>query len=509
MNKSIFKKLPSLSFVKLFKLDKVERQLIYLVTITIFVVINFFLSPVSLRFDLSSGQAYTLSGATKKILRNLEDVVNLKFFVSSDLPTRLLPVKTDVIDFLNEYKKAGGSKIIVKILDPKKDQKALDQVKNAGIPELQFSQLEADKYAVTASYFGISINYEDKKEIIAQATDLESLEYNLTAAIYKLARKQLPKIGIVGKEDVSDPSQDDLYSLKKVLTQQFDTSPINISSDSAETEISSNYKSVLIFDNNKKEYSQQEIDAIKKYLEKKGTAVFFVDGTWVLDNLQTESARHNLFGLIKNWGVEVNKNLVLSTSAELVNFGNETMQFFTPYPFWIKTNNFNGKTSYFSNINQLTFPWVSSLTPTKKTGFEVTELIKTTARSWEQKGPPAGGFILDPQNIPQPEEKDLKEFIVAAQSKSKNGGEIVIIPSSRFIQERYLTRTSDNLGFTLNLLNDLASGGALSGIRQRAVSFYPLPDLNENQKDIFKYLNILLLPGLLTVLGGLRLMQRK
>lgn len=485
------------------KIKDLKKQIIFVLILSIFLISNFLISFISLRFDLSNGHAYTLANATKKILRNLNSVISINFFVSSDLPTRLIPLKTDVTDFLNEYKKAGQGKIVVKILDPKKDEQALNQVKETGIPELQFSQLEQDKYAVTATYFGIAINHGDKKEIIAQATDLESLEYNLTAAIYKLVKKELPKIGFVGKESVGDPREDDLYSLKKVLAQQFDLGQVDLSSASP------SYKSILVFDDNNKEYSQQEIDVLKKYLETKGTAVFFVDGTWVLDNLQTDQAKHNLFNLIKDWGIEINKDLILSSSAELVNFGNETVQFFTPYPFWVKTNNFNSKAGYFSNVNQLTFPWTSSLTLQKKTGFETIDLIKTTDKSWEQKGPPAGEFILNPQNIPQPQAKDLKEYIVTAQSKKKDGGEIVVIPSSRFVQEKYLTRTSENLGLILNIVNDLASEGALSGIRARTVTFYPLPDLGENQKDIFKYLNILLLPCLFVFFGGIKLFRKR
>ena len=120
---------------------------------------------------------------------------------------------------------------------------------------------------------------------------------------------------------------------------------------------------------------------------------------------------------------------------------------------------------------------------------------------------PAGG--LNPQNISQPQTEDLKEQIITAQSKKKNGGMVIVIPSSRFVQERYLTRTSDSLELTLNLLNDLASDGALSGIRQRSVAFYPLPNLTEGQKDFFKYLNILLLPCLFVFFGGIRLFRKR
>jgi len=491
------KNLKKINLINLLKLDIFKKQFIIILAFTVFIGSNFILSFVSFRLDFSNGQAYTLSSSTKNILRHLEKPVTIKFYVSSDLPTKLIIVKNEVVDFLNEFNKIGRGKVTVKTLDPKKDTNALKEVQELDIPELQFSQLEADKYAVTTAYFGIAIIIGDKKEIIAQATDLESLEYNLTAAIYKMVKTNLGKVAVLGMSEVFDTTNDNLATLKKVLRQQFEVSFVQ--------DIGNSYKSILIFDDNQKEYTREEVEKIKNYLDKKGTAIFFVDGVWVGSNLQTMESKNNLFGLLREWGVEVNKNLVLSTSAEMVNFGNESFQYYSTYPFWIKTNNFNTKSSFFSNINQLTFPWVSSVTVKNQPNIELQELVRSTKNSWLQ----SNNFVLNPQNIPQPTQNNLKEQVIVVQAKKKNGGQIIIIPSSRFIQENYLSRTSDNLEFTLNILNDLVSDGALSGIRQRAVSYYPLPELAENQKDIFKYLNILLLPGLLTLYGVVRLTKKK
>lgn len=465
-----------------------------------FILINILISPVSfLKYDLSFGNAYTLSTSTRKILKKLNTSMTISFFASSDLPARLLPLKNEVIDLLNEYQKENKGKLTVKILDPKKDQNALRQVGELGIPQLQFSQLEQDKYAVTASYFGIAINYGNQKEILPQVTDIESLEYNLTASIYRLIHKELVKIAVLGKTESFDPASDDLATFKSVLRQQFELDFIDVSSLK---EIDPAYKTILVFDDNRKEYTEEEIQAIKTYIDNGGKALLFVDGVWISDNLATDTAKHNLFSLLSDYGITVNTDLVLSANAELVNFGNSQISFLSPYPFWLKTNIFNAKSSYFSNVRQLTFPWVSSVAGGN-------ELIKTTNKSWEQKVSTASALVLDPQSIPQPQANELRQFTIVTEKKEKNGGVMMVIPSSRFILEKFLTRTSDNLGLVLNIVNDFASGGALSGIRQRAVSFYPLPDLPDNMKDLFKYGNILVLPLLFSFYGLVRLMKRR
>ena len=485
-----------LSLLKLFNLIQLKISAICLLVIGGFVIFNVLFSSISfLRYDFSYGKAYTLSTSTKKILHNLHDVVTIKFFSSSDLPTRLLPLKNEVIDLLNEYQKENKSRLTIKILDPKKDQKVLTEAQELRLPQLQFSQLEQDKYAVTSSYFGIVLSNGDKKEVLPQVTDIESLEYNLTASIYKLTNKELIKLGIVGKTETFNPNEDDLATFKSVMRQQFDLSYLNILDESSAKEIDPSFKTILVFDANKKEYTSQEIDAIKKYIDNGGKAIFFVDGVWVEDSLTTAPAKHNLFSLLAGYGITLNTNLILSANAELVNFGNSQMSFLSPYPFWLKTNKFNTKASYFSNIQQLTFPWASSVSGGSG-------LIKTTDKSWEQKN----NYLLNPQNIPQPQRDDLKVFTIVSESGNKN---ILVIPSSRFVLERFLSRTSDNLEFVLNAVNDFASGGELSGIRQRAISFYPLPDLADNMKDVFKYGNIIVLPLLFGLYGFIRLMKRR
>ncbi len=501
-----FNDIRKINLMKFFNLGKYDRQIIFLITIVIFILANILVSTLSFRLDLSNGKAYTLSNSTKKIIGNLDDIVNIKFFVSSDLPTRLIPLKTDVTDLLNEYKNQSKGKILIKILDPKKDQNALNEAKDAGIPELSFSQLEQDKYAVTTSYFGIEISYGSKKDVIPQVTDIESLEYNLTSSIYKLVNKALVKIGIVGQENSQDPQQDQLATLKSILGKQFDINFLDLSGNTGVKSIDSSIKTVLVFDTDSKEYNANELKLLKNYLDNAGKAIFFVDGVWVSDNLTTSSSKSNLFSLLADYGIKVENNLILSTSASLVNFGGGQMSLLIPYPFWLKSNNFNSKFSYFSNLSQLVYPWTSSINIVKKSDIDAQYLVKTSNKSWAENS----NFDLNPQNILQPRQNDFKEFIISAQVINKNNGsEIVVIASSRFVLERFLGQSTDNLEFVLNLLNNLASGGALSGIRSRSISFYPLPDLPENQKDIFRYLNTLLLPALFAFYGGVRLFKRR
>lgn len=476
-------------------IKKIQSSALVIGLIGLLVAANIAASFIPLRLDFSKGKAYTLSSATGNVLRDLKEPVTVTFFVSSDLPTRLLPLRTDVVDLLKEYAKKSN-KVDLRIVDPKRDTKAKSETEEAGIPELQFSQVEQDKYAVTTAYFGIALSYAGKKEAIPQVTDTASLEYNLTSAIYKMTRERIARIGATGLERTT--------VLGEVAKRQFVFEPLAFATDSAVPTIPSTYDALMIIDEGTAEYSQEDISAFSAYLEQGGKAVFFVDGVTVSDALSASSAQNGFLSLFAKYGIQVQKNLVLSESAELVNFGNETVQILTPYPFWIRTDSFNTNASYFSNVQTLTFPWTSSLA-VKKEDTRVTPLVYSPKRSWAQ----SETFELNPQAIPLPEESTMKEYMLAAESRAGESGKLVVIPSSRFIQDAYLGRVSGNLPFVLNILNDLVSAGALSGIYTRGVSFYPLPELTSSERDIFKYGTIFTLPLLFGLYGVFRLWRRR
>lgn len=477
--------------------------LIFIFFVVTFVLFTFF--PV--RLDFSKGGAYTLSSATKKTVRTISKMVEITLYISTDLPTKIIPLKTDVVELLQEYRRAGKN-IKITVIDPKKDTKIAEKVKELGIPELQFSQLEKNKYQTSSFYFGILIAYNDKTEVIPQVSDYQNLEYNLTSAIYRLTRTEMAKVALIGESQGTYGQQDPLASLKKVLSQQYTVVSLDLSTIKEEdtSTFLKEYATLVLLDNGTIHYSSEQIQLLKKYYESGKNIIVFADGIKIDERaLSITQADHNLNELTASYGAHIDYNAVLSTSAEYVNFGNETTQFLAPYPFWIRSNLFDTKSGLFANIQFVTFPWSSSLS-LKKTGqVAITPLITTSNKSWIQKD----SFSLNPNTIPQPTQKELKEYVLGALLKNKKGGEMIVISSSRFPFEQYMSRGGGNLDFVLNTIDTFSSNGALSGIRSRIVSFYPLPDLSDSQKDIYKYTAILLFPLLWGLYGAIRLIKRK
>ena len=516
------KALKQVNVVQAFGLYRFKMQSIVLIVLVLFFVSNFFLSTISFRLDFSKGKAYTLTPATKKILQNLDDTVTIEFAVSSDVPTQLSGVKREVTDLLREYD-SESAKVNTAIVDPQKDEKAKEKAQAANLPAIPFRLVSQNKASVVQGYFGVIISYKGSTATIGQATDINSLEYNITSSIYKLTRTDIPQIAIVGREEMVIPGQDPLGSFKQLAGQQFnvrfaspeasvspaeDTTTEDVLEPTEEPKpfvFQTQDKTAIVFDDGQKSYTNEELARLKEFLSDKKNIIFFVNGVWVSpENLSVSNANHNLFGLLKDWGIELEKNMVFSTSSELVNFGGSQFSIFLPYPGWLKTSIFNENASYFSNIPSLSYLWTSSLKVDNKSGYDVRELVRTTNSSWQQ----TSNFVIDPQSLPEPKQKDLKPFVITAESVKKDGGKIMVIASNKFVEDQYLSREAGNLEFILNVLNDYASDGALSGIRQRAVTIYPLPDLSTQEQEIYRYVNILLLPGLFGLYGIFRIYRR-
>jgi ABC-2 type transport system permease protein len=68
------------------------------------VVINLIGTRVFGRVDLTEQKIYTLSQSSKDLVKNLPDFMNVKAFISEDLPPELKTVSRYVRDLVDEYK---------------------------------------------------------------------------------------------------------------------------------------------------------------------------------------------------------------------------------------------------------------------------------------------------------------------------------------------------------------------------------------------------------------------
>ena len=141
------------------KIKNRTQLLIYiLVILGLLVVVNYLGTKWFERIDMTEGKEYSISASTKKILKNLDDIVNIKVYFSKNLPPNLTKVATDVKDILS------NTKLIARISGLQEDpaeNDARSMARSLVFPK--FRCRREDKARVINGYLGILFLYEDKR----------------------------------------------------------------------------------------------------------------------------------------------------------------------------------------------------------------------------------------------------------------------------------------------------------------------------------------------------------
>ena len=137
-----------------------------LIIVGILILVNYIANSIFFHFDITQNNDYSVSQVSKDTVRELDDVINIKAFFSKEVPPNLMSIKQDIKDIIDVYKNYSNGKVRVTYVDPKDDEESLKEVRNLGIPELQFSSLANDKYEVSTGYLGLAVIYGTKKEVI-------------------------------------------------------------------------------------------------------------------------------------------------------------------------------------------------------------------------------------------------------------------------------------------------------------------------------------------------------
>ncbi|MGD8908915.1 MAG: Gldg family protein, partial [Chromatiales bacterium] len=167
-----------------------------------FLAVNLWLAPVGwVRADMTQGNIYSISEATRSYLAQLREPMLIRGYFSAQTHPLLAPLVPRLRDLLEEYAVAGEGRVRVEFIDPQQhpelEREANEKYAIKPVP-FQF----ASKYqaSVVNSYFNILIRYGDQHEVLgfrdlievkAQSeTDLDvelrNPEYDITQSIKKV-----------------------------------------------------------------------------------------------------------------------------------------------------------------------------------------------------------------------------------------------------------------------------------------------------------------------------------
>ncbi|HNT27054.1 MAG TPA: GldG family protein [bacterium] len=508
--------------------------------------VNILASYAFLRLDLTRGGIYTVSDSTKKILADLPGTVQVKFYLSDELPPRVLPVKRDILDILKEYENYGKGKVELSVLVPEKDPNIEEDAKKAGIEKVNINVIGKNKEEVQAVYLGIALYYQEKSEILPVVMGIKDIEYELTSAILKLTREKKDTIVFLNKEvrlpDDLDPQMrmqlqsqlppshsitKDTMAVAEALREQYEVREVQIK----EGDPLPDGTTVLVIHeaDNLTEWEKYLVD---QFVLKGGSLVVLQSGIKFQQGMMGQERRINYGNLLEAWGLKLQGNMVLDlyNFPALIPSGN--MRYLQPYPFWIKVGAKQMDAAlpgYLRELGTLAFPFSSSIEIEQKEGLSYATVARSSGKSWEQRG----AVMAMPDQITQPQESEFKTFDLAVLAsgtfpsaftsgnlppkadaasflaKGEKPGRVFLAGTPELILDRNMRMFQSNGIFFINLVDYLTNSSDLAGIRSRDQGYVFIDaEVSDAMKEIIRWVGILLMPLVVVIFGVIRMMMR-
>jgi len=427
--------------------------------------------------DVSGNKLNSLSEASKNIIGELDDVVNVKVFVTGDLPAAIKPVANDMKTILESMARLNRQKLRISYLDPGNDEKAREEAVKYGIQPLQFSSIKSDKFEVQNGYFGLVMLYGDKEEVLPVADDVGNLEYFTVSGIKKLTEPSMETVALA--EGLSGNTGTEIQYLRKYLEKSFLIDEVDLSNND---NLPEEAKTLLIaginntVDNNKAE-------KIAEWVEKGKGLIVFVDKIAVGANLTAAKLPETgLEKIFEDKGIKTGEGLVVDEAATVANFNSQNGAFLVAYPYWpeIDIERINGEIPALSGINSLMTAWVSPV--------EISGKAKIMFASSQKSAIDDSLEDLSPLSKKTIGDRELSSYPLAAINIDE--GKVALIGDADMIRDNFVANNQGNLVMALNLVDYFSQDSELMSIRTKSLRNFPLKSVSDGEKNIIRTINL-------------------
>ena len=396
-----------------------------IVILAVLATANYLANQYNKSYDATANKRFTLSDQTAKIVGGLKQDLNITYW---DKSTGFTQGK----DLLDRYGNLSR-KVHVAYVDPyKKPQLA----RAAGIKTLGTAVIELGPKTEEAKSF---------------------TEEGITGAIVRVLKggqRTVCSVGGSGEHQIEDTDRNGFSKLKDVLGRDSYVAKSITLLQKAEGPSDC---TVLLVGGPTADYVQTSVDAIKKYVEDGGRAMFLLDPPLKQKRLEIGD-NALLTGLLAGWGVTAAKNLVLDTNpiGQLAGYGPE-VPLVTSYESHPIVTPMKGSATG--------FPLSRSLTIKNGDKTQVEKLFTTSDASFATTGLGPGEIRGDPN-------KDQKgPFVLAAAGtyntgKPNNQGRFITVGNSGWAANGFIGFTG-NRDLLLNMMNWLSSDEDLISIRPK------------------------------------------
>ncbi|MDT8393947.1 MAG: GldG family protein [Bacteroidales bacterium] len=481
-----------------------------LIILAIIIVINFISLNFFFRLDVTADGRYSLSDATRNILRNLDETVTITAYFTEDMPPNLLNTRQEFKDMLVEFSNLSGGNVVYEFINPNKDQESEQKANQNGIRPVLVSDREKDQITQKKIYIGAVLQVGGEKAIIPVIQPGSAMEYDLASNIKKLSVTDKPRVALL--QGHGEPRPQALMQAMEQLSVLYEVVPLGFS-DSAF--IKREFKTLAIIAP-QDSLRADEIAMLDQFMADGGR--LFIAMNRVNGDLQ-QGRGFAVSNGIESWlaskGIILEDKFVVDANCSMVGVrqqqGGFTMTTNMPFPYLPNITNFADHPAT-KGLETVMFPFVSPISFEGDTAIHYIPL----ARSSKQSGTEAVPLIFDVNKTwTENEFSDPGQVVAAAFEGPISGNTLsrmVLIGNGNFgvngEGQRPQQLQPDNVSLLANSIDWLTDETGLIDLRTKVVTSRPIDQLSESKKTFLRWLNFAL-PLVLTILFGIIWYQRK
>lgn len=489
-----------------------NKTIVSILLITAIIVLaNLISQQLFFRLDLTENKQYTLSRATKDILRNLEDPVTVTAYFSENMPPDIEKARRDFQEMLVEYASLSKGYVDYQFINPDEEEEK-QQAMQEGIRPVMITVREKDQAQQQQAFLGAVVQLGGQKEAIPFIQPGAPIEYELSTSIKKLAVKDKPSVGIV--QGHGEPSLQELGQVYESLSILYSVENVNLESESA---IPDRFRALAIVAPHDT-IPPAHLAKLDDYLSRGGQlfiALNAVEGD--LQNAQGTAIHTGLEDWLRQKGVEASPSFIIDAQCGSVTVRQQqgflTFNTALQFPYLPVISNFP-EHPITRGLEQAILSFASPLRFVGDSTARFTPIALTSVKSGIANPP----VFFDINRQWTDADFPMSNLIVGGILEGNLAGgafsRIIVIGDGDFPVSGQGAQNEDNISLMANSIDWLSDDTGLIELRTKAVASRPieqeyLSDDASGKRNRMKYLNFALPLLLVLAYGFFRLQRQK
>ena len=403
-----------------------------LLAVIILACINWAASTWHTRIDFTNEKRFTLSNATKNLLKKTTEPIIVDVFLKGDYPSGFRKLASSTEDMLHEFKEIAGNKFQYNFISPDDEIEGTsvkygDTLSSMGLYPINLTSQVKKGQQQQLIYPVALVHYKDQalpvklyegKTPLINYQELNSaealLEYKLAAAISKITRTDKPVVGYATGNGEPVPGEYRIYDIvENVLRPDYRFFTLNINTQPV---IPAELQALVIVKPSVPFSSEAKLK-LDQYVMNDGRILWFIDRLNAeMDSLQVKNEvvaydrGLNIDDLLFKYGVRINADLVMDLQCGYLPFDvNGNGQFdLLPWNYFpvlqSKSNHPINK-----NLGFVSAQFANSIDTVEADGIKKTILLNSSDNA-RTIGAPA--IISGKENVNAPENEKYKKAAI-------------------------------------------------------------------------------------------------